>query len=193
MPASEQPKAFTYFRFSGFAEKSKLFERRIELEQRCRQGRDLVRWANRYVQETASAESLHFATKQLPAQQKVFETVLQRANVEAYAQYLEDGKRLDEVVQLFQLKMGPPSQQTQYDFFKRHKKAFPEMAKATFLQVLANELPQTGDGHYRAVTEALTHLKAVESAPEFQLRINTIRLEYKRRSNLMAMLTRAKL
>lgn len=193
LPVVERSKTFTYFRFSGFTEKGKLFERRIELEQRFRQGRDLKRWATRYVRETASAESLHFATTQLPQQQKTFETMLQKANVEAFVQYLEDCKRLDEVVQLFQEKIGAPTHQTQYDFFKRHKKVYPKAAKTVFLQILATELPHAGDAHYRTVTEVLTHLKVVESSVEFQIRINTIKFEYKRRSNLMSMLYHAKL
>jgi len=179
--------------FSNAAGKAKLFERRIELEQRHRKGRDLEKWAIRYVQGTATAESLHFVLQYLPEQKDALEKLLQKTNVEAFACYLEDLKRLDETVGLFRLKQGAPSFQWQYDFFKRHKKTFPDAAKVVFLQVLDQELPHPASNHYRAVTEALTHLKAIEAPADFQVRINAIRLEYKRRTSLMAMLSEAKL
>jgi hypothetical protein len=173
--------------------KSKLFERRIELEERHRKGRDLGQLAARYVQESATAESLHFVLKYLPAQQDALEKLLQKTNVEGFARYLEDLKRLDEVVALFRLKQGAPSFQWQYDFFKRHKKTYPEAAKVAFQKVLDEALPHPASQHYRAVTEALTHLKVIEPAADFQVRINVIRLNYKRRSSLMAMLREARL
>ncbi|GEM_PF-1287200 len=192
LPPERQPQSL-HFHLAGFSSKNKLFERRIELEQRFRNSRDLEKWATRYVQEIASAESLHFVVKCLPEQQSAFEKRLQKINVEAFAQYLENLKRLDEVVLLFQLKTGSPAQKTQYDFFKRHKKAYPDAAKTIFVQVLADELPHAGDQHYRAVTEALTQLKAIEPPGEFQVRIQVIKGNYKRRSKLMGMLQQAKL
>ncbi len=193
LKAAEPYPGFLYSLFPVAAGKSRLFERRIELEQRHRNGRDLDKWVVRYVQETASAESLHFVSKLLPEQKDALEKLLQKTNIEAYARYLEDLKRLDEVVELFRLKNGAPAFQTQYDFFKRHKKTYPEAARAIFQRVLNEELPHAASQHYRAVTEALTHLKAIESPADFQVRINAIRSEYKRRSSLMAMLSKAKL
>ncbi len=74
-----------------------------------------------------------------------------------------------------------------------NKKLYPEEAKIIFVQLLNRELIPTGDQHYQAVTEALTQLKVIESEADFRKRVVTIRADYKRRYNLMAMLNRAKL
>lgn len=182
---------FFHSAFSAASGKAKLFERRIELEQRHRKGRTLDKWVTRYMQETGSAKSLHFSLKFLPEQKDALENLLQKANIEEYARYLEDLKRLDEVLELFRRKQRAPGFQTQYDFFKRHKNIYPEAAKVIFQQVLHQELPHPSSQHYRAVTEALIHLKAIESPTDFEARINAIRLEYKRRSSLMTMLSEA--
>ncbi len=73
LPRQEQPSVPTYFGYAGGWDKSKLFERRIEMEQQHRQGRGLHHWATRYVQEVATAQSLHFALNYLPQQQKTLE------------------------------------------------------------------------------------------------------------------------
>ncbi len=111
-----------YTRYAFSSDKGKLFERRIELEHQHRQGLELTHWATRYIKETATAQSLHFALSHLPKQQKELEKLLQKANLEAFARYLEDQKRLEEVVKLFKKDANKPTFEFRYNFYKRHKK-----------------------------------------------------------------------
>lgn len=55
------PQGFWRVGFFGGFDKSKLYERRIEVEKRQRAGRKLDHWTDRYVRECATAQSLHFA------------------------------------------------------------------------------------------------------------------------------------
>lgn len=184
------PNTFRYAYLPGFADKNKLFEKRLELEQKHRKGAKTEYWATRYIRETGVPDSLRCALRYLPEQQTALENLLRTTSVAGYARYLEEVGRLDEVLTLFRQHPRQLNRITQYDFFKRHKKKYPAEAGLIFKEVLDENLTPTGDAAYRAVVEALRHLRDVEPLEQFHARVNAIKLNYKRRSNLMAMMAR---
>jgi hypothetical protein len=166
-------------------ENVKVFERRIELENKYNNGKNLEKWAIRYIEEFKNAESLQFALQYLPNQKDSMEVLLASLNIRNFATYLELNHRTVEVVSLFKQRATDFSTTFQYDFYKRHKKTYPMEAEKVFTQVLNDELPHAKESHYYKVVEALLQLREVLSVQQFKLIVGNIRIAYKRRSNLM--------
>jgi hypothetical protein len=173
------------------SENAKVFERCIELESKYKQGKNLEKWAIRYIEEFKNAESLQFALQYLPNQQDSLEVLLASHSIIAFANYLELNQRTAEVVSLFKKRATDFSTSFQYDFYKRHKKTFPMEAEKVFTQVLNDELPHAKESHYYNVVEALLQLREVLSVPQFKFVVGNIRIGYKRRSNLMGKMDQA--
>ena len=176
--------------FVGILLKNPLFEKRIELEAKYQNGEQTAEWCLRYIAETGTADSLRFAVQHLPEIAADLESWLHRHNPTGYARFLEDAGRLPEVVDLFQTEPQSFKRETQYDFYKRHKKLFPAEARAVFLHALDEALPEPKERAYLAVVETLRQLQVIEPAVAFQGRVAAIRELYKRRGSLMAMLGR---
>lgn len=175
------------------ADKSGLYERRIDLEQRYCGGAALGLWTKRYVTNYPRARSLHYVLPFQPRQRSVLEKLLRQKNLPAFVQFLEDEKRLDEVMACFADNPSALSFAVRYDFFKRHKKTFPGAATDIFETALHQRLPETGERAYQVVVDALVQLKAVEPPGVFKARVQLIRETYRRRGKLLEMMDRAKL
>jgi hypothetical protein len=172
-------------------ENAKVFERRIELENKYNNGENLEKWSINYIKEFKNAESLQFALQYLPNQQDSLEVLLASLNISAFANYLELSHRTAEVVSLFKQRATDFPTTFQYDFYKRHKKTFPMEAEKFFTQVLNTELPHAKESHYYNVVEALLQLREVLTEPQFRFVVGNIRIGYKRRSNLMGKMDQA--
>ena len=117
-----------------------------------------------------------------------FELLLEQKNVGEMLRYLQKEERLPEALDL--IKRKPEiSDSLLNDFFKAHKTRFPAEATAFFCKVIDKNLENTGDRYYETITDALRQMMESDltKANEY---ISHIRANYKRRTNLMAMLNR---
>jgi hypothetical protein len=100
--------------------------------------------------------------------------------------YLQKKKRLQEALALIKRSKNI-SESQKLDFFKAHKKIFPEEAAKCFSRVIDRNLQSTGDHYYEAVADAIRHLSAANRTLADNY-IRDIRTNYKRRRNLIALL-----
>jgi uncharacterized Zn finger protein len=102
--------------------------------------------------------------------------------------FLQKSNRLPEALALIKRK---PSiyDSLVYEFFKSHKTLFPDDATAYFSKIIEKNLESTGDRYYEAISDAIRHMMKSDPTKANEY-LNNIRANYKRRSNLMAMLNR---
>jgi uncharacterized Zn finger protein len=76
-----------------------------------------------------------------------------------------------------------------YEFYKKYKKQFPRDAEKFFCIRIEKNLGHTGDRYYYAVADAIKQLKQINGklAGEY---LQNIRIEYKRRRSLIAILSK---
>ncbi|MFM8361593.1 MAG: SWIM zinc finger domain-containing protein [Haliscomenobacter sp.] len=172
-----------------------LFRMRIELEREYREDREIDVWLSRFVRETPTKESLQYALGLQPSQRAELEQVLQQANVLDFLAYLDAEGRYDEVLpSLARIDdQQPEAKEWKYQFLLRHKKRFPEAAKAVCIDVLDENLPLANERAYMAAADALRHLKDMEPAQRFSMRMHAICNEYRRRARFMEILEREQL
>ena len=173
---------------------SQIMEERIRLAQTLKE--PLEKITVQYVGLVPQTTSLQRALDLTPGQKKALEELLRKKNIHQYLAYLESEHRLAEIVDIIEKKkqdfqFSSSYGFSRYDFYVRQKKALPQKALSCFREQLSQELPHTGDNHYHLVVDALKNMKALVPDKEFQQEIQTIRLEYKRRRNLMALLSGA--
>jgi hypothetical protein len=73
------------------------------------------------------------------------------------------------------------------EFFKKHKKVFPEDATLFFGKVIDENLQNTGDRYYEAITDAVRQIAAINRTKADE-HLTHLRTNYKRRSNLMKLI-----
>lgn len=168
-----------------------LYEKLLELLQKEKQEQDLKKWVHRYVEERASARSLSFALQFLPEAQTELEALLKKRHIGSFAQYLEESFRAPEVLELFKSHPKDFPQNVRYSFFKRNQLLFPKEAQTIFTQVLNQELLNANQSSYQMVVEALVLLRELMEKKTFVTLVQSIRAEYKRRPNLMALMQSA--
>jgi len=168
-----------------------LYEKLIELLNKEKQAQELTKWVHRYVDESASARSLSFSLQFLPEAQTELEALLKKRKITSFAQYLEDSFRAPEVLELFKNHPKDFPQSIQYSFFKRNQLLFPKEAYVVFKQVLNQELLNANQSSYQMVVEVLVLLRELMEKKAFVTLVQSIRAEYKRRPNLMALMQSA--
>jgi hypothetical protein len=114
-----------------------------------------------------------------------YELLLEKKSADQLLLYLQKSNRLPEALAL--IKRKNISDSLLNDFYKSHKTLFPDDATAWFSKIIDQNLKSTGDRYYEAITEALHHLIKVNKTKADEY-LNNIRTNYKRRTNLMAML-----
>ncbi len=172
---------------------SQIMEERIRLAQTLKE--PLEKITVQYVGLVPRTTSLQRALALAPGQKKALEELLRKKNIHEYLAYLESENRLEEIVDIIEKKKQDFQYAStygfsRYDFYVRQKKSLPQKALNCFREQLNQELPHTGDNHYHLVVDALKNMKVLVPDKAFQQEIQTIRLEYKRRRNLMELLNR---
>lgn len=173
-----------YFSF-GSQPLETIFKKRIEIEHTCQADAKLQKLTKQYVQKIPKADSLRFLLSYVSDTSEL-ESEVERRNVLEYCQFLESQNRLKQAQQLVVKRQELLTYQ--YKFYGKHKKTFPEQAKAVFKAELDKELAFADRSHYHKVAEILLHLKEIESKPDFAVQVAQIKATYKRRSALMEIL-----
>jgi hypothetical protein len=117
-----------------------------------------------------------------------YELVLEQKAAEQLLDYLENTDRLPEALAL--IKRSKNIWDTRvFDFFKKHKRIFPLEAENFFTDAINKNLEFAGDNYYHAICDNIQQLKQVNSSLAAEY-LADIRLNYKRRRNLITFLSK---
>jgi hypothetical protein len=167
----------------------KLYELRIEVAQKYQSDELAQIWCKHYIQNVVDRRSLDFVIQQFPAYQAWFETLIAERNAAVLLFYLEQNDRVVEAEALFE---KYPEQVTLQavtaGFYPRHKSVFPKKA-LHFLEIQLKEiLEYTGDDAYQDTARILLDIGSIEPEAAFKIRLEKIKVQFKRRRNLMKIL-----
>jgi len=121
----------------------------------------------------------------LPENKSQFEAIVKEKDILQYFNYLEKNSRLPEAQEL--IIAGKIDKYAVESFYKKHKQALPTEAMDYFTKKIDLNLQDTGDYYYKEITDSLVQIKSLDKTKFLSL-INSIKLNYKRRSNLMKMI-----
>ncbi len=116
-----------------------------------------------------------------------FEQVLKKRNPSDLLSFYEDENRLLDALSLIKENLFYDSML--FQFYKKYKKQFKEDAEAYFLKRIESNLVDAGNSNYARVAETISQIKQINKVLTSQL-LADIRLNYKRRRNLIQMLSR---
>jgi hypothetical protein len=117
-----------------------------------------------------------------------YELTLEQKAAGQLLDYLEITDRLPEAMAL--IKRSKNIWHTRvFDFFKKHKKIFPSEAEIFFTNAINKNLEFAGDSYYHAIGDNIQQLKQVNSSLAAEY-LADIRLNYKRRRNLISILSK---
>ena len=111
------------------------------------------------------------------------EQLIKAKDIARYYDYLEKEDREEE---LYSLLTKLPVNKNR--FFQRYKHNYKEEAIKFFNDEIEKNVKTTGDEYYRAIADALGHLKELIEFNEFTLIVKNLKNEYKRRRNFVAIL-----
>ena len=114
---------------------------------------------------------------------KEIELLLKEKTLGRYYQLLQQEERVAEMFELLD-KLSNKKEK----FFKKYKKEYPTEATAFFRAEIEENLKPTGNEYYQKIAEYLTHLKELIEEEEFDMMVRGLKLEYKRRRNLVKIL-----
>ncbi|MGV8091376.1 MAG: SWIM zinc finger domain-containing protein [Mangrovibacterium sp.] len=114
-------------------------------------------------------------------------SILENKSPEELLIYLEANNQLEEAIALIN-RSKYILDISIYEFYKKHKKQFSHDAEKFFCFRIEKNLDHTGDRYYYTVADAIKQLKQINAklAGEY---LQNIRIEYKRRRSLMAILS----
>jgi uncharacterized Zn finger protein len=116
-----------------------------------------------------------------------FELILKQQYVHEFFKYLQLKNRLEEAHGL--IKNGKiKDYDIVFDFYKKYKKSFPPDAETFFSDAIYKNLEQAGDIFYNTIYQNLLQLKQINKTLATVI-VAEIRLKYKRRGNLMKLLS----
>lgn len=162
-----------------------LYKKLIELKNK--NGLSIEKDAYTALSKHDSISLLEMIVSYLPEQRIEFEGILRSNNSNRFLQYLEKHNRIPEALQLV-LKSNTLMERSIYNFYTRHFRSCAEEANIYFKDRINKELPYTGDSHYEIIKDALVYLKKIDKQKAAFI-LEMIRTEYKRRRNLMALLS----
>ena len=157
-----------------------LFVKLIELKKSFYE--DLISGLNNFKTNTLLERSIEFC----PDKRKEFEKIGRSASHHFYLTYLVGKDRIDEAHQLVLASNTLDDQSILY-FFKKYCEKYPGDATAYFTKLIDRELPHTGDRHYGSIVNLLQYIFKVNPIKAVEI-ASSIKRDYKRRRNLMAML-----
>ncbi|MBN1117294.1 MAG: SWIM zinc finger family protein [Bacteroidales bacterium] len=117
-----------------------------------------------------------------------YELTLEQKAAQQLLDYLEITDRLPEALALIMRSKNIWHNRV-FDFFKKHKKIFPSEAEKFFTDAINKNLENAGDSYYHAIADNIQQLKQVNSSLAAEY-LADIRLNYKRRRNLISILTK---
>ena len=138
--------------------------------------------------ENPTKEMLELAASYLPSESEKLEEVVKDQNGYEFLEYLEAAGRLKEAVQVV-LNDASIWEESKFSFFKKYKKQFPNEAGEYFRKRIDENLQYADNTYYQNIRDSLKALKVIDSTGAREITEN-IKLGYKRRRNLMAMLER---
>lgn len=116
------------------------------------------------------------------------EQILEKENAGQLLEYLETNARHSEGLAL--IKRSKYIGDTQvFSFFKKNKKQFPSDAENYYSSVINKNLKFAGDHYYQAIADSIEQLKQVNASLAKKY-LSDIRLNYKRRRNLISLLSK---
>ncbi len=148
---------------------------------------DLRETARESIMRSPTRAMLEKIASLLPLEIAVYETQLEKKNAEGLLDYLEDSGRLQDALDLIKRNKNIWGDRV-FGFYKKNKKHFPAEAVKYFSKTIDENLQHTGDHYYHAITDALQQLKKIDVNLADKLKTD-IRLQYKRRSKLMSMIS----
>ncbi len=116
-----------------------------------------------------------------------FEQVLKKRNPHDLLSYYEGENRLQEALSL--IKNNLFYDDMVFQFYKKHKKLFKKEAEAYFLKRIDENLENAGNSNYARIAETISQLRQINQEVANEL-LTDIRINYKRRKNLIQMLNR---
>ena len=119
---------------------------------------------------------------------KEYENILKSKNPIELLAFYEKEKRFQNALSLIKEIEGI-WEPTLFDFFKRNKKSIPSEAEQYFMSRIDENLRNTGNSYYERIAETIRQVKYINPSLATELVAN-IRINYKRRTNLIAMLKR---
>ncbi|WP_057939778.1 hypothetical protein [Algoriphagus resistens] len=143
---------------------------------------DLISGLKTYKTNTLLGRVIEF----YPDKRIEFEEIGKSASHHFYLKYLIEKDRIDEAHQLV-LASNTLDDQSILHFFKKYCEKYPGDATAYFIKLIDKELPYTGDHHYESIVNLLQSIFKVNPIKAVEI-ANSIKKDYKRRRNLMAML-----
>lgn len=148
---------------------------------------DKIPWIEKSIKAYHGGETLKQLFEYIPSEKKGhYEKLLKNEQTKAFISYLELEGRLAGVVEIFDtMKINSSIQE---NFFKKYKEQYPEKAVKIFKQALDESLEHTGDRAYYQVIEILSQLKSLYDTAKFKDLLVTIKVKYKRRTNLVKMI-----
>ena len=150
-----------------------------------------IELATAYLKRYPRAKTLQFCLAQLPERQQELEERLLKVSVDHYFQFLEEEGRLAEAVALAEQQAEYQTAYLLKPFYRRHADRYPAAARAVCYAAIDELLPQADRRAYEQIVVLLAEVQALEEAETFQLLIEQLRTEYKRRPTMMRMLKEA--
>ncbi|WMJ74122.1 hypothetical protein RCC89_13245 [Cytophagaceae bacterium ABcell3] len=133
------------------------------------------------------AEILNTINEIKPEALPALENILKNKNSMEYVLFLEGHGRFKEAAEIAFQERGKVFNDKPFEFFKRHKKLFPEYAGKLFTEIIDKNLETSGEYHYYKIDEALRQLIQIDE-PKAREIIAEICVLYKRRQKLTGML-----
>jgi hypothetical protein len=149
---------------------------------------DLQQAAKDFITRCPSESMLKKIATLLPSEAHLFEQLLERGNPQKLLDYLENSGRLKDALGLVKRNKHIWVDRV-FSFYKRNKEEFPQDAEKFFCRMIDENLQNMGDHHYYAIVDSLQHLKKINSEATEKL-VHNIRLNYKRRSKLMSIISK---
>jgi len=108
---------------------------------------------------------------------------LKDKNLDIFYRLLQQEGRVSEMFELLSRLIHQ-----QEKFFKKYKKAYPTEATDFFRAGIEENLKATGNEYYQEIADYLTHLKKLIEEEEFDMMVEQLKSEYKRRRNFLKIL-----
>jgi hypothetical protein len=118
---------------------------------------------------------------------KNYEAILEQQLPDQFLNYLENADRLQESMELIK-RSNRIGDSRIFDFYKNHKMIFPSEAKDYFISGIKENMRFTGNSYYQNIADNIKQLKQIDLLLASQI-LADIRLNYKRRSNLIYILS----
>ncbi|SFT98984.1 hypothetical protein SAMN04489724_3213 [Algoriphagus locisalis] len=143
---------------------------------------DLISGLKAYRTHTLLIRAIAF----LPENKSEFEAVLESVSHYLYLKYLIGLNRIDEAHGMV-MKSKTLDEHSIHKFFTAYFKKYPQDASLYFTQLIDKELAYTGNQHYESIVNSLQYLRKVDAEKAKRI-VAMLKVEYKRRRNLMVML-----